>query len=307
MIIDSHAHLYGPRVTPRAWLQAFADYGSAISTRSSDYVGRKIAEGWFDETGDLLVADMDEAGIDKTVIMAIDFGLYAGTDDDVSLEQRYAIFYEAVQRHPQRLVLYGSVDPRRPGAPDFVQRAVEQWGMKGFKLWCTGVNPQDSACYRVYEKCAALGLPVVVHTGQEITPARTEPTRPVYVDQPSADFPEVTFVLAHAGMAWWEEAASLAWHHPNVYLDTAYWQMKYLTDPAQFARELRGLISTAGKEKVFFGSDWPALRTVRRAKHDAWVQVLRSLPDEAPGGVQFEREEIDLLLGGAAAKALNLE
>ena len=133
MIIDSHAHLYGPRVTPRAWLQAFADYGSAISTRSSDYVGRKIAEGWFDETGDLLVADMDEAGIDKTVIMAIDFGLYAGTDDDVSLEQRYAIFYEAVQRHPQPACALRQRRPtasRRPGLRAARRRAVGNEGVQ---------------------------------------------------------------------------------------------------------------------------------------------------------------------------------
>jgi hypothetical protein len=37
-----------------------------------------------------------------------------------------------------------------------------------------------------------------------------------------------------------------------------------------------------------------------------WVQVLRDLAREAPGGVEFEQAEIDLLLGGVAEAALGL-
>jgi predicted TIM-barrel fold metal-dependent hydrolase len=113
-------------------------------------------------------------------------------------------------------------------------------------------------------------------------------------------------VLAHAGMGWWQEAAEIAWHHGNVYLDIAYWQAKYLRSPERFAQELRGLISTAGRERVIFGTDWPALRTVPRVRHDVWVRTLLGLAEEAPGGVAFTREEVDLLMGGVAAKALGL-
>ena len=307
MIIDAHAHLYGPRLTPGAWINAFVEYGCAISNRSQDFVRDRVEQTWFDETGDLLISDMDEAGIEKAVIMAIDFALYAGVDDEVSLEQRYEIYHQAIEKHAGRLILYGGVDPRRPHSAKFVERAVNEWDLKGFKLWCTGINPGDRACYRIYEKCAELGLPVVVHTGQEIAPASSEPTRPIYVDQPSNDFPEVTFVLAHAGMAWWEEAASLAWHHPNIYLDTAYWQSKYLTQPNDFPKKLRDLMSMAGKGKVFFGTDWPALRTVKKVNHASWLEILRSLPEDSTSGVEFTKEEIDLLLGGAAQQALGIE
>lgn len=306
MIIDAHAHLYGKNLTPRAWVEAFVNYGSAISSRTPDYVKQRIEEDWFDETGDLLIEDMNQAGIDKAVIMAIDFGLYSGTDDGISLARRYEIYHAAVRRHPDRLILFGGVDPRRPDAAKFLEHAVKEWDVRGFKLWCLGVYPNESCCYRLYEKCAELGLPAVIHTGQEIAPARSEPTKPILVDQPANDFPEITFVLAHAGMAWWEEAASLAWHHPNVYLDIAYWQMKYLINPEFFAQQLRSLMSLAGKGKVFFGSDWPALRGVSRVKHDKWIEILQRLPEEAPGGVKFEPQEIELLLGEAAKGVLKL-
>lgn len=306
VIIDSHAHLYGPRLTPGAWINAFVDYGCAISSRPPEFVRGRVEETWFDESGDLLISDMDKAGIDKAVVIAIDFALYAGVDDEISLEKRYEIYHQAVNKFSDRLILYGGIDPRRPHSAKFVERAVKEWGLRGFKLWCTGVNPGDRACYRVYEKCAELNLPVVVHTGQEIAPACSEPTRPIYVDQPSNDFPEVTFVLAHAGMAWWEEAASLAWHHPNVYVDTAYWQSKYLQEPADFPRKLRALLSLAGNGKVFFGSDWPALRTVSKVNHANWVEIIQSLPGDEASGVDFTKEEIDLFLGGAAQQALGI-
>jgi predicted TIM-barrel fold metal-dependent hydrolase len=307
MIIDAHTHLYGHEMAPRYWVEAMATYGSRVSGQSQEYVRGRIESDWFDESGDLLVHDMDEAGIDTSIVFVLDFGLYAGTDDDVSLARRYALFHQAVQRHPGRLVLFGGVDPRRPDGVRFIRRAVREWGIKGVKIWPpAGVFPNDAACFRLYEACAELGLPVVIHTGQEIAPMRSECCRPILIDQPANDFPEVTFVLAHAGMAWWQEAADIAWHHPNVYLDIAYWQVKYLRNPEHFASELRALMSTAGKRRVFFGSDWPAMRKVGRVKPDTWVQILKSLPERAPGGVRFEASEIESLMGKAAADVLQL-
>jgi predicted TIM-barrel fold metal-dependent hydrolase len=307
VIIDAHTHLYGPELAPRAWIDAMAHYGSTLSGRAPEYVRERIERDWFDETGDRLVRDMDAAGIDRSIVFALDFGLYAGTDDGVSLERRYALFHRAITRHPGRLTLFGGIDPRRPDAAAFVARAAREWGIKGVKIWPpAGPAPNDRACYRLYERCVSLGLPVVVHTGQEIGPFRSELCRPILVDQPASDFPELTFVLAHAGMAWWEEAAEMAWHHPNVYLDIAYWQAKYLRDGEHFARELKALLATAGRGRVFFGSDWPALRTVRRVEPATWVQVLRTLPETAPAGARLDPEDIASLLGDAAARALKL-
>lgn len=308
MIIDVHAHMYSNRLAPPFWIEAMARYGSAISTRTPDEVRERMEREWFDESGDLLVEDMDAAGIDKSVVFALDFGPYAGVDDEVSLRGRLRLFRQAVDRHPDRIVLFGGIDPRRPDAVSFVQFAADEMGVRGIKIWPpAGVHPNARYCYRVYEKCAELGLPVVIHTGQEISPMYSESARPSFCDQPANDFPELTFVLAHAGMGWWEEAAEMAWHHPNVHVDIAYWQAKYLRSPSTFAHELRQLISISGRTKVMFGSDWPALRLVKKAKQDVWLEVLRGLSENPLGDVEFEREEIDLLLGRNAATMLKLE
>jgi predicted TIM-barrel fold metal-dependent hydrolase len=306
-VIDAHTHLYSAEMAPAYWYDAMAEYGAGLSGRPAAEVRRRIEEDWFDPTGDRLVADMDAAGIDRSVVYLLDFGPYAGVADGVSLERRYELFAEACARHPDRLVFYGGIDPRRPDACRLIERAHAELGLAGVKIWPpAGVRPNEACCYRLYERCAELRLPVVIHTGQEIGPLRSDGTQPILADQPANDFPELTFVLAHAGMAWWQEAAEIAWHHHNVFLDIAYWQAKYLRSPERFAAELRALISTAGSGRVMFGTDWPALRTVRRVRHDTWVGVLRALPDEPLGGVSFEREEIDLLLGGNAEAVLGL-
>jgi predicted TIM-barrel fold metal-dependent hydrolase len=305
MVIDAHTHLYSGRLTADYWLSCMARYGSAISGRSSEYVRQKIETGWFDETGDLLIADMDEAGIDRSIVFVLDMGLYNGVDDDVALSERYAAVAKIVANHPGRLSLVGGVDPRRPDAATFVRRAVETWGISGVKIWPpAGCKPNAAYCYRLYQVCAEEQLPVIVHTGQEIAPLESDMCRPTLVDEPARSFPEINFILAHAGMGWWEEAAEMAWHHPNVYLDIAYWQSKYLRHKDAFGRQLRQLMSAAGPGKVLFGSDWPALRAVRGVSHAEWVKLLQGLPVSGLGGETFHQHEIDSLMGGAAEKVL---
>lgn len=306
-VIDAHTHLYGPEMAPAYWYEAMADYGAALSGRPREEVLATIERDWFDPDGDRLVADMDAAGIARSAVHLLDLGLYGGTGDSVSLERRYELYAAAVARHPDRLAFVGGVDPRRPDATKLLRRAHDESGLMAVKIWTpAGIYPNESACYRVYATCAELGIPVLIHTGQEIGPLRSECARPIFCDQPANDFPELTFVLAHAGMAWWREAAEMAWHHPNVYVDIAYWQSKYLRSPESFARDLRGLITTAGKRRVIFGTDWPALRTVAKVAPATWVATIRGLADEPLGGAEFEREEIDLLLGGNAEAVLGL-
>jgi len=308
VIIDAHTHIWDAEMAPVYWLKAMIKYGAAISGRTEESVENRIVNDWYDNTGDLLVSDMNAAGIDKSLVFALDMGLATGVDDSISVVQRHRHLAEIVNRHSDRLILVGGIDPRRPDARDFVQRAVDEFGIAALKIWPpAGVVPNEACCYRVYEKCADLGLPVIVHTGQEIGPLQSDTTRPINVDRPASDFPEVKFVLAHAGMAWWEEAADIAWHHSNVYLDIAYWQTKYLKNERLFRDELKALISGAGAKRVFFGSDWPAMRTVARAAPKAWMDVLQGLTTANDiGSVALSQEELALLLGGAASQVFRI-
>jgi len=57
-------------------------------------------------------------------------------------------------------------------------------------------------------------------------------------------------------------------------------------------------------EKVLFGSDSPVYDVVLPVKD--LIEKIKNLPKKAPKGIQFTRDEINAILGGNAAKLLNL-
>ena len=82
------------------------------------------------------------------------------------------------------------------------------------------------------------------------------------------------------------------------------WDAVALGRYSLFCRELRDLIDYVGVEKVLFGTDDPINRVVRPTKD--WVQLIRDLPEKAPEGIAFTRQEVDAILGGNAAAVLGL-
>src|SRR5450756_1107128 len=81
-----------------------------------------------DTTGEKLVANMDAAGVDKSCIFALDFGLATG-DPPVSIDDQNRMVAEAAKRFPDRLIPFYTIDPRRPNSVDRFSKAVEEWGM----------------------------------------------------------------------------------------------------------------------------------------------------------------------------------
>lgn len=189
----------------------------------------------FDVSGDMLVADMDEGGIDKAVVMPNDLGLmkYESGEGKYSIREINRIFAEATQRHPGRLLAFVGVDPRRPEAVSILEQGMKEWGMKGLKLNpACGFYPDDREwCYPLYEKAQELGAIVLCHTGPEGFPFHTKYCEPKYLAEVAVDFPDLKIIMAHAGYCWWPEAATIASLHRNVYLDLAQWQPTMVRQP----------------------------------------------------------------------------
>ena len=59
-------------------------------------------------------------------------------------------------------------------------------------------------------------------------------------------------VLAHPSFPWQDEALAVATHKPQVYIDLSGWSPKY------FPPQLVQYANTLLKNKVLFGSDYPA-------------------------------------------------
>ncbi|MFC1918070.1 amidohydrolase family protein [Chloroflexota bacterium] len=308
MIIDVHCHLRWENQPSKEWFEAQVQAGVLASGSSAEAVRERMREN-FDTTGDLIVKDMDEAGIDISVIEVIDYSLLAGCADTMSLEESHKLYAGAAAKHPERLIAFAGIDPRRSGAGKFLEKAVKEWNMKGLKLMpAAGFYPNEPRCYQIYQKAVELGIPILVHTGFDSIPYYGGYAQPKYLDEVANDFPDLKIILAHAGGAFWQEAASMASFKPNIYLDLAMWQPKLLRNPIdEFYRTLRSLIDTAGRAKILMGSDWPGLRLVRKLPHAAWIKAIKEPPPEVKeAGIEFTEKEINGILGDNAARVLGL-
>jgi predicted TIM-barrel fold metal-dependent hydrolase len=167
-------------------------------------------------------------------------------------------------QHADILIPFGSIDPAkgRAGARE-ARRLVQHFGIKGFKFHPTmqGFYPNDRSAYVLYEAIQEAGVPALFHTGQTGVGAgmrggngmRLKYSNPMFLDDVAADFPDLKIVLAHPSFPWQEEALSVATHKPNVFIDLSGWSPRYF--PPILVRYANTLL----REKVLFGSDWPAI------------------------------------------------
>jgi predicted TIM-barrel fold metal-dependent hydrolase len=199
--------------------------------------------------------------------------------------------------HADVLIPFASVDPWKGRAAVRQARELARaHGVRGFKFHPSlqGFFPNDRMVYPLYEELEQLGLPVLIHTGQTGIGAgmpggagiRLKYSNPLHVDDVAADFPAMPIILAHPSFPWQDEALSVATHKPQVYIDLSGWSPKYF--PPQLVRYANSLL----KEKVLFGSDFPAITP------DRWLADFEKL--------EIKPEVRPLILKENAAKLLKL-
>lgn len=304
-IIDSHAHLFSHDFIAKPFWDGWVRLSSTLSGRPPADIEKRLPEFW-DETGELLVKDMDEAGIGQSWIGVLDYGLSKVGEARYSIAELNKKYAQIARDSGGRLLSFAGVDPRRAEAASLLETTVREWGMRGLKLLpACGYYPNSEECYRLYGVAAKLSIPVLVHTGPEITPLYSKYGVPVYLDEVASDFPDLILILAHAGFCWWREALNIAATKPSVYLDLAGWQTRTRRQNIEeFYRPLRIMLDTIGPSRILFGSDWPGLRLFGGGQK-GWVKSFLEPPEAVrEAGISFSKEEIAAILGGNAARLI---
>jgi predicted TIM-barrel fold metal-dependent hydrolase len=201
------------------------------------HVDEAPAFGWIDPP-DKIVGLLDEAGIDRAVIMT--YTDLPGLNPD-------ALDYivEAAGRFPDRLVPFVRLNPNyRDEVPALLDRAVAM-GVKGVKLHPTTTlaHPAGEATVALLQRAGDLGLPVLFHCGDD--PYTTPQTFSLAAERA----PGCTIVLGHmGGYLHVEDAIAAAEAHPNLYLETSAMPHPPL---------IRTAVERIGAQRVIFGSDGP--------------------------------------------------
>jgi predicted TIM-barrel fold metal-dependent hydrolase len=313
MIIDSHTHLYDMGFLPGKWYDAAARQWAfgKMPYRNPDIIRPKIESGLVDPDGRLMIGDMDAAGVDAIVVLAVDFSLGVGEEALVPMEEVHRRYGVLQKQYPGRFYAFGGVDPRRSNAVEIFEHAITQHGLKGFKCYpACGYYPYDSSLYPIFEICASMGMPVLTHTGRITYPLKARFTHPIHLADVQADFPNLILWFGHAGCPlWWEECVEVASGGVNSYLEVSMWQELAYGDEEAFIRKLAHGRDVLGAHRLLFGSDHysGARFSGSRSQMGPWVMWWHELPDRAKKyGVSFTTEEVDLILGGNAARCLGL-
>lgn len=310
MIIDIHTHIFAAGWIPRTFYHGVArfithEFAKHGVHESPEEIGDSLMETTSDPEGEMLLAEMDEAGIDRSVIFPVDFGMALG-DPAVTIEEVNKKIAALARRHPDRFTAFASVDPRRPNAVELFQRCVEQWDMHGLKLHpCAGFYPNQQEVHPLLAKAFEWKLPVIIHSGSMMVPLRAKYSQPVYFDDLGVDFPDLPIIAAHAGGSFgYPQMLSIMGTKLNIMVDISAWQMTALRNYPLFCRALRDMLDFAEPERILFGSDSPSFRSMMSNRD--WVQLIRDLPANAPPGLAFKQEEVAAILGGNARRLLGL-
>jgi predicted TIM-barrel fold metal-dependent hydrolase len=192
-----------------------------------------------------LLGEMDATGVQKALILPIAFGLPFG--DDLSERWMQAIAAAGVG---DRLIPGASVHPRDPERVEKLRRYAGL-GARAVKLHPAGQRffPDAPEAAAIYRECARLGLPVVFHGGRAgIEPSYAHRFTLMRHYRPVLErFPEVQFVLGHAGARDVADAIPLAQRYANAWLGIH----------GQGVTVLHELIERVGADRLLFGSDWP--------------------------------------------------
>ena len=307
MIVDMHTHLFG---APRKFFHGVARYITHEFAKqgiheSNEEIGDSLMETSDDPDAEGLLAEMDGAGIDKSVLLPADFGLALG-EAEISIEEINKRYAELAQKHPDRLIAFVGVDPRRTNALDLFKRGIEHWGMRGLKLLpSSGFYPNQKEVYPLLEKACEWKIPVIIHSGATMVHLRSKYSEAMYFDDLAVDFPALPIIAAHGGGVL-DHAQMLSIMHLklNIMIDISGWQIIATKNYPYFCRTLREFMDFTEPERIFFGSDRPGLSTVM--SNDDWVALIKNLPQKAVNGITFKEEEITALLGTNAQKLLNL-
>ncbi|MEM3485469.1 MAG: amidohydrolase family protein [Candidatus Methanomethyliaceae archaeon] len=211
--------------------------------------------------------ELDISGLNKAVLLPID----ATTTRGAAIFSNEQI--AELCQLSSRFIGFASVDPHAPNAPEILEYAIKELGLRGLKLSppTQEVFPNDaSTMYPIYRKAANLGIPVIFHTGMSWEPrARLKYGHPLLIEDVAVEFPDLKIILAHFGWPWVLDAVALALKYPNIYLDTA---CLYFGNPKDFLAFVMkqqiplSLVEKSLCHKVVFGSDYPRVEIKNMAR-----------------------------------------
>ena len=280
MIIDFHTHVFPPQIKKHRSKYIDSDPCFAILYSEKN---AKLA------TADELVASMDKAGIDISVIVNIGW-----TTHELCVETNDYIL-ESIARYPRRLIGFCSVQPLSYEAAITEVERCAKAGIRGVGEIRPDIQlfdlMDDEAIKPLIEVIKKHKLILLTHASEPV--GHTYPGKGAITPEILYPFitnhPDLTIVCAHwgGGLPFYTLMPEVKKAMNNVFFDTA--ASPLLFNPQVYAQ----VIQMVGAEKILFGSDYPLLAQSRLLDE---IKAL-DLPEETR----------DLILAGNARRLLGIK
>lgn len=340
MIIDSHLHMAtaepGRRYYPerQSWSvsMGWAYSGQPPYQKDPKTLVDRHQLRISDPEGKYSTSSMDYAGVDASVILPVDYDLVWGQESDISIEEKHQHLAGIAKKYPGRYYPFAGPDPRRLDAFNIFKRAIDEYGLHGFKLipGC-GYYPWDERIYPFYELCLDRGIPVFTCTQASAGSYRyVRFAEPMHVGDMLSEFPDLTVVMLHGGFPhyhWFEEAMNVAAGCINAYIELDFWiygiaarpnalgtAPNIISDEEAIVKMLARAKGAIGMHRILWGTDshqGPNFYDEHSVFHFGMKRLVdwwKDLPETGKKyGCEFTQEDVDLVLGGNVARILGIE
>ncbi len=229
---------------------------------------------WHEHSAELLVAEMDNAGVQKTFLIS-----YDAEDIQWSSSQRgYALedfaggkkyTQRGLKQYPDRFYWFSTVkDPRAHPTAELVREDLKA-GATGIKVFPGFIRQPltHPALIEAFQACDSAGAQVLI-SFEVLRPPKTL-SLPEYLDQLDevlGIFPKLNFCLLHSSCAdplttEIDPAYRLMKRRANLYMSTAFpgaiWDDGTEYPFPNYLKRMEAIGKKVGTERVMWGTDWP--------------------------------------------------
>jgi predicted TIM-barrel fold metal-dependent hydrolase len=256
------------------------------------------------EDAEDILHSLDIARVDIAILLAPFLNEPYSLRDPESLRLANRHLGSIVRGHADRLVGFAVVNPLHSGAAEDLETAVQQYGLRGLKLVPSGRYPYEDCAHKVYERAAALQIPILFHSGIFIDGRSGRFCRPVFYEA-VRDHPGLRVTLAHLGWPWCDEANAVGVIDLINGISPKDSQFRFdisFGPPPVYRQEvLKKALAVLGPGLLQFGSDrfFPCSGDHIRSAIDEVNELLDDLEVDPAGRQQ--------ILSGTALEWLQLE
>jgi uncharacterized protein len=247
---------------------------AAVAGKDKEQIKREMAAAGraLCPSEDAFFAMLDRSKVDKAAIYnelyATSLGVATSSNDAVA---RY------VAKRPSRLFGVGGVDPWDEASIADMDRSVRELGMRAFILspFKQKLFPTDARLGRVFGKCEALGVPIMLHTGINWwRGVDYDIGHPRYIDGVANAYPKLKILAVHCAWPWVMDMMMVAWRHPNVFVDISAHRPKHFMIQGAGWEPLMQYGTRMLADKIIFASTW----TLLAMSIESLIGEVRALP-----------------------------